>query len=207
MYVAIDPKSGKPKEYANSAEFFKEVEEFTAKEPEKQREVKTFADASERIRDELGLDTRSPAEQKAAADNEFIEKRIAEGVSAALEQAQKAEKAQQAQQAAQTGVASQSPFSFDITHAKAQQAQQAAQTGVASQSPFSFDITHAAQPRYKFYDGQEGCGCKASQKPAAEVIHTRRGTGPVMTARLAGQEVTRGGVTYKLYGVRPVKKI
>ena len=181
MYVAIDPKSGKPKEYANSAEFFKEVEEFTAKEPEKQREVKTFADAAERIRDELGLDTRSPAEQKAAADNEFIEKRIAEGVSAALEQAQKAE--------------------------KAQQAQQAAQTGVASQSPFSFDITHAAQPRYKFYDGQEGCGCKASQKPAAEVIHTRRGTGPVMTARLAGQEVTRGGVTYKLYGVRPVKKI
>ena len=183
MYVAIDPKSGKPKEYANSAEFFKEVEEFTAKEPEKQREVKTFADASERIRDELGLDTRSPAEIKEAADNEFIEKRIAEGVSAALEQAQKAEKAQQAQQAAQTGKAT-------------------------SQSPFSFDITHAAQPRYKFYDGQEGCGCKASQKPSPkEVIHTRRGTGPVMTARLAGQEVTRGGVTYKLYGVRPVKKI
>ena len=154
MYVAIDPKSGKPKEYANSAEFFKEVEEFTAKEPEKQREVKTFADASERIRDELGLDTRSPAEIKEAADNEFIEKRIAEGVAEALEQAQKAEKAQQAEQAKAT-----------------------------NQSPFMFNIAHAARPQYKFFDGQK-CSCKASQKPEAkEAIHSGRGVGPTMTAQ------------------------
>jgi len=131
MYVAIDPKSGKPKEYANSAEFFKEVEEFTAKEPERQREVKTFADASDRIRDELGLDTRTPAEIKAAADNEYVEERIAEGVSEALERQQ-----------------------------AAQQAQQAVQAGKANQSPFAFNISHAAQPKYKFYDSQEGCGCK-----------------------------------------------
>ena len=176
----INPLTGKVKEYANSAEWIKDVEKATAKPLEKKPEVKTFADAMKRYNKELGI--RDPVAEKAAADADFIKKQVAEGIAEGLEKAQKAEKAQQAQQAAQTGKAT-------------------------SQSPFSFDITHAAQPRYKFYDGQEGCGCKASQKPAAEVIHTRRGTGPVMTARLAGQEVTRGGVTYKLYGVRPVKKI
>lgn len=155
MYVAIDPKSGKPKEYANSAEFFKEVEEFTAKEPERQREVKTFADASDRIRDELGLDTRTPAEIKAAADNEYIEERIAEGVSAALEQAQKAEKAQQAEKAEKVSL-----------------------------SPWPVIQKHSKQPRYKFFDRQE-CGCKAEgHRPKAEpTIHSRRGVGPTMTAR------------------------
>jgi len=155
MYVAIDPQSEKPKEYANSAEFFKEVEEFTAREPEKPREVKNFKDASERIRAELGLDLRSPAEIKEADDREDIEQRIAAGVAEALE------RQQAAQQAAQ------------------------AQAGKATKlSQFAFNIAHSAQPKYKFFDSQEGCGCKASQKPAAkEVIHTRRGTGPVMTAQ------------------------
>ena len=90
-FTAIDPRSGIAKDYNNSAEWFKEVEEFTAREPEKPREVKTYRDASQRLREEIGLDLRSPAEQKAAADNEIIEKRIAEGVSAALAKVQQAE--------------------------------------------------------------------------------------------------------------------
>ena len=155
MYVAIDPKSGKPKEYANSAEFFKEVEEIRGEPQKPPREVKTFADASLRLREQIGLDLRDPAEIKAAADNEYIEKRIAEGVSKALEQAQKAEKAQQAEKA-----------------------------GKANQSPFRFTVSHAAKPQYKFFDGQKVCGCKEGHKPKAEpAIHSRRGTGPIMTAR------------------------
>ena len=55
-FTAVDPKTGIAKDYNNSAEFFKEVEEARAKEPERQREVKTFADASKRLRDEIGLD-------------------------------------------------------------------------------------------------------------------------------------------------------
>ncbi len=157
-FTAVDPKTGIAKDYNNSAEFFNEVEEARAKEPERQREVKTFADASKRLRDEIGLDLRDPAEINAAADNEYIEKRIAEGVSKVLEQAQKAEKAQQAEKA-----------------------------GKANQSPFRFTVSHAAKPQYKFFDGQKVCGCKASQasqKPAAkEVIHSRRGVGPVMIAQ------------------------
>ena len=130
-YDAINPLTGLPKEYANSAEWQREVDAATTKPVEEQREVKTFADASDRIRDELGLDTRTPAEIKAAADNEYVEERIAEGVSEALERQQ-----------------------------AAQQAQQAVQAGKANQSPFAFNISHAAQPKYKFYDSQEGCGCK-----------------------------------------------
>ncbi len=153
-FTAVDPKTGIAKDYNNSAEFFNEVEEARAKEPERQREVKTFADASKRLRDEIGLDLRDPAEINAAADNEYIEKRIAEGVAEALEQAQKAEKAQQAEQAKAT-----------------------------NQSPFMFNIAHAARPQYKFFDGQK-CSCKASQKPEAkEAIHSGRGVGPTMTAQ------------------------
>lgn len=100
-YIAIDPKSGRPKEYNNSAEFFKEVEEVRGEPPEKPREVKTYADASLRLRKEAGIDLRSPDEQRAADDAEFIEQRIAAGVAEALErqQAEKAETTTQSQAA------------------------------------------------------------------------------------------------------------
>ena len=158
-YTAINPKTRLPKEYANSAEFFKEVEEFTAKPAEKPREVKTFVDASKRLREEIGVDLRSPAEIKAAADNEYIEQRIARGVAEALEQAQKAEKIQQAEKAGKA----------------------------TNQAAFSFTISHAPpQPKYNFRFKPE-CGCKASQASqkveAKEVVHCRRGVGPVMTAQ------------------------
>lgn len=107
-FDCISPKTGLPTEYPSSAEFYKEVEEATAKTPEKRPDVRTFADASQRLRDEIGLDLRSPAEQQEAANNEFIEQRIAEGVSEALEKAQQAEKAEKV---------SQSPWSV-IQHSK-----------------------------------------------------------------------------------------
>ena len=154
-FTAIDPKTGKAKDYNNSAEFFKEVDEARAKEPEKPREVKTYAEASRRLREEAGIDLRDPAERQQAENNEFIEQRIAAGVAEALE--------------------------------RQQAAQQAEQAKATNQSPFAFTVSHAAKPQYKFFDGQKVCGCKASQasqKPAAkEVIHSRRGVGPVMIAQ------------------------
>jgi len=81
-YIAVDPKTGKVKEYQNSAEWLKDVEEATAKPPEKKPEVKTFADAMKRYNEELGI--RDPIAMKAAADAELIEKKVAEGISAAL---------------------------------------------------------------------------------------------------------------------------
>lgn len=83
-YDQINPKTGKVKEYKNSAEWLKDVEEATAKPPEKKPEVKTYADAARRLREEAGIDLRSPDERRAAADAEFIEKKVAEGVAAAL---------------------------------------------------------------------------------------------------------------------------
>ena len=80
----VNPKTGKVKEYKNSAEWLKDVEEATAKPPDKKPEVKTYADASRRLREEAGIDLRSPDERRAAADAEFIEKKVAEGVAAAL---------------------------------------------------------------------------------------------------------------------------
>ena len=139
-YDQINPKTGKVKEYKNSAEWLKDVEEFTAKPPEKKPEVKTFADAMKRYNKELGI--RDPAAEKAAADADFIKKQVAEGISAAL-------------------------------------AKQQAQT--ANQSPKPTTQAHSASgPRYKFYDGQEGCGCKAHKQTAQTTIHSARGTGPVM---------------------------
>lgn len=150
----INPLTGKVKEYKNSAEWIKDVEKATAKPPEKKPEVKTYADAARRLNEELGI--RDPAAEKAAADADFIKKQVAEGIAAALEKAQKAEKAQQAEKA-----------------------------GKANQSPFRFTVSHAAKPQYKFFDGQKGCGCKSEvHKPKAEpAIHSRRGVGPVMTAK------------------------
>ena len=152
-YIAVDPKTGMPKEYPSSAEFFKEVEEVRGEPPEKPREVKTFQDASLRLREEIGLDLRSPEERQEAADNEYLKEQIAEGVAEALEKQREAQ-----------FVDGQKTF---------------------SQSPFMFTVSHAPQqPKYNFRI-KPVCGCKAAgHKPASEpVIHSRRGVGPVMTAR------------------------
>ena len=136
----INPKTGKVKEYKNSAEWLKDVEEATAKPQEKKPEVKTFADAMKRYNKELGI--RDPAAEKAAADADFIKKQVAEGISAAL-------------------------------------AKQQAQT--ANQSPKPTTQAHSASgPRYKFYDGQEGCGCKSHTQTPQTTTHSARSTGPIM---------------------------
>jgi len=160
-FDAINPVTGLPKEYANSAEWQREVDAATTKPVEEQREVKTFADASKRLLEETGLDLRSADEQKAAADAEFIEKKVAEGVAAAL----------------------------------------AGQTQTATQTPKPSTQAHsAAGPRYKFFYGQDGCGCKAHQQAT---VHSRVGHGPTMTARSVGKgEIEPQGTVYKIYRVR-----
>ena len=138
----VNPKTGKVKEYKNSAEWLKDVEEATAKPPEKKPEVKTYADAARRLNEELGI--RDPVAEKAAADAELIERKVAEGISAAL-------------------------------------AKQQAQAQTANQSPKPTTQAHSASgPRYRFYDGQEGCGCKSHKQTQQTAIHSARGTGPVM---------------------------
>lgn len=94
-FDAINPITGLPKEYANSGEWLRDVDAATAKPVEEQRQVKSFADASRRLKDEIGLDLRSDDERQAADNAEFIERKVAEGVAAAL-------KKQQAQPASQT---------------------------------------------------------------------------------------------------------
>lgn len=94
-FDAINPITGLPKEYANSGEWLRDVDAATAKPVEEPRAVKTYADASRRLREETGLDLRSPDEIKAANDAEFIERKVAAGVAAALAR-------QQAQPASQT---------------------------------------------------------------------------------------------------------
>ena len=152
-FDCISPKTGLPTEYPSSAEFYKEVEEVRGEPPEKPREVKTFADASLRLREQIGLDLRDPSEIKEAADRGYLREQIAEGVAEALEKQREAQ-----------FVDGQKTF---------------------SQSPFSFTVSHAAKPQYKFFDGQKGCGCKSEvHKPKAEpAIHSRRGFGPIMSAR------------------------
>ncbi len=95
----VNPKTGKVKEYKNSAEWLKDVEEATAKPQEKKHEVKTYADAARRLREEAGIDMRSADERRAADDAEFIEKKVAEGVAAALARQQ----VKQSQQVRQEG--------------------------------------------------------------------------------------------------------
>ena len=166
-YDQVNPKTGKVKEYKNSAEWLKDVEEATAKPQEKKPEVKTYADAALRLNGELGI--RDPVADKAAADAEFIKQQITEGIAAGL--------------------------------AKAQQAQQG-QT--AKQTPKPTTQAHSASgPRYKFYDGQTDCGCKAHKPAGQTVIHSGRGIGPVMSAQLVTRpEVVRNGTAYQLYHIR-----
>ena len=98
-YDQINPKTGKVKEYKNSAEWLKDVEEATAKPQEKKPEVMTYVDASQRLREEAGIDLRSPDERRAADDAEFIEKKVAEGVAAALARQQVTQSQQVRQEA------------------------------------------------------------------------------------------------------------
>ena len=144
-FVSINPLTGLPKEYANSGEWMQDVDAATAKPVDEPIEVKTFADASRRLREEAGIDLRSDGERQAADNAELIERKVAEGIAAAL--------AKQAQPANQT------PKPTTQTHS-------------------------AAGPRYKFFDGQEGCGCKAHAQTAQPVIHSGVGRGPIMPMRI-----------------------
>lgn len=91
----VNPLTGKVKEYKNSAEWMKDVEAASFTPPVENPEVRTYADASQRLREEIGLDLRSPAERQQAEVDATIEQRVAAGVSAALAKAQESEKTTQ----------------------------------------------------------------------------------------------------------------
>ena len=94
-FVSVNPLTGLPKEYANSGEWMRDVDAATVKPVDEPREVKTFQDASRRLREQAGIDLRSDDERQAADNAEFIEQKVAEGVAAALakQQAQSANQA------------------------------------------------------------------------------------------------------------------
>ena len=152
-FDCISPKTGLPKEYPSSAEFYKEVEEVRGEPPEKPREVKTFADASLRLREQIGLDLRDPSEIKEAADRGYLREQIAEGVAEALE------KQREAQFVDAQKPITQSPFSFTVSHA------------AKPQYKF-FDGQKGC-----------GCKSEAHKPKAELAIHSRRGVGPTMTAK------------------------
>lgn len=144
MYVALDPKSGKPKEYANSAEWIKDVEEATAKPPEEKPEVHTYVDAAKRLNEELGI--RDPVAEKAAADADLIERKVAEGVASALERQQEA---QQKAEKAQTTTQSQAAHEFRMKPQKivwnfAPTPKCSCKT--TSQKPAAVHVSHARGP-------------------------------------------------------------
>lgn len=79
VFVSVDPKTHKVKEYKNSGEWLKEVEGVKPK-TEKPIEVKTYLDASNRLKKELGIDLRTPAEK----EQEKIDESVGKAVAAAL---------------------------------------------------------------------------------------------------------------------------
>lgn len=85
VFIAVDPKTHKVKEYKNSGEWLKEVDGVKTK-TEKPIEVKTYLDASKRLKKELGIDLRTPAEKEQAR----IDEAVGKAVSAALARPQQA---------------------------------------------------------------------------------------------------------------------
>lgn len=96
-YTNVDPITKKVKEYKNSGEWISAVEAATSKPKEKPVGKMTFPEASKRLREEYGIDLRDSAEKERAEIDGLIERKVAEGVSAALAR-QQATQSQQARQ-------------------------------------------------------------------------------------------------------------
>jgi len=71
-YDDINPLTGRVKEYKNSAEWIRDVEAYRAQNRTEtpRPEVRTFADAAKRFKEELGI--RDPVAEKEAAIAELI---------------------------------------------------------------------------------------------------------------------------------------
>ena len=157
----INPLTGKVKEYANSAEWMRDVEAYRGQnQTETPRpEVRTFADAAKRFKEECGVDLRSPVEQKEAAIAELIERKVAEGVASALK------RQQEAQQKAE----------------KAEMTTQSQAAHVFRMRPQKIVWNFAPTPK---------CSCETtSQKPAA--VHVSHARGPTMAAHALSAEEAR----------------
>jgi len=94
-YINVDPITKKVKEYANSGEWLAAVEKATSGPKPKPVGKLTYAEASKKLREEVGIDLRSPAEKEQIKFDEAVGK----AVSSALAQRQ----AMQSSQAKQEG--------------------------------------------------------------------------------------------------------
>ena len=95
-YTNVDPITKKVKEYKNQAEWLAAVEKATSKPEPKPKKNMTFAEASKKLREEAGIDLRTPGEKEQIKFDEAVGK----VVSAALAH-------QQQQQATQSSPAKQ----------------------------------------------------------------------------------------------------
>ena len=79
VYINVDPITRKVKEYANSGEWMAAVEKATSGPKPKPVKKMTYAEASKKLREEAGIDLRSPAErQQAEIDGLMTETRAFE---------------------------------------------------------------------------------------------------------------------------------
>jgi len=83
-YINVDPITKKVKEYKNMAEWQADVEKATSDPKPKPIKKMTFAEASKKLREEAGIDLRDSSEKRQAEVDSLIEKKVAEGISAAL---------------------------------------------------------------------------------------------------------------------------
>jgi len=80
VYINVDPITRKVKEYANSGEWMAAVEKATSGPKPKPVKKMTYAEASKKLREEAGIDLRSPAERQQAEIDGLIERKVAEGL-------------------------------------------------------------------------------------------------------------------------------
>jgi len=152
-YINVDPITKKVKEYKNQAEWIADVEKATARPEPKQNKNMTFPEASKKLREEYGIDLRSPAERQQAEIDGLIERKVAEGVSAALAR----------QQAMQSSRPRQEVHSSPLDRANAALAR-----------------IHETQKELGLIT-PKACGCHAKHSQKAEqVIHSAYAVGPVM---------------------------
>ncbi len=155
-YINVDPITKKVKEYKNMAEWQADVEKATSDPKPKPIKKMTFAEASKKLREEAGIDLRDSSEKRQAEVDSLIEKKVAEGISAAL--------ARQQAQATQSPTVKHEVHSGPFAEANAALARiHEMQKGLGLKPPKACSCTHE----------------KHSQK-AEPAVHSAYGVGPVM---------------------------
>lgn len=154
VYINVDPITRKVKEYANSGEWMAAVEKATSGPKPKPIKKMTYAEASKKLREEVGIDLRSPDEKQQEKIDAVIEQKVAEGISAALARQQ----------------TTQSPAASTQSHSP--QAKQETHSGPFAEANAAMARIHEMQKELGLKPSK-ACGCthaKASKMtyPAAE---------------------------------------